>query len=184
MCPSLSTLTPFVWSITLGIVVILFFQCIGALVDPANNIGRGVKWGLVAHTTALFLFLMIPTALDLYQASIEFIDNRSFPGTEEIPAPGPIGYVVSLNLDPVTIVFITMFPLNQWLADGLLVISISNPSLKHLTRSTSPVIPLFYYLFHELLGHGLPEPDVPRLCWYVLNFLAGRWQHRQLTLMK
>ena len=58
---------------------------------------------------------------------MEWIDNRNFPGTDELP-PGPVGYDTTLNLDTGAVIFDVMFPSNQWLADGLLV-SLASDSL-------------------------------------------------------
>ena len=107
-----------------------------ALVDPANNIKKNVKWGLAAHTVAMFLFLSIPAAIALYTASMEWIDNRNFPGTDELP-PGPVGYDTTLNFDTRAAIFDVMFPLNQWLADGLLV-SLAPNSVAWMSNSVRP----------------------------------------------
>ena len=104
----------------LGIVVALFFRCMATLLSPANSIRKGTRLILVAHTVALLLFLTIPLGIDFYYLSIEYIDSREFPGDDQVP-PGPIGYDGLLALKPVATVFDAMFPLNQWLADGLLV---------------------------------------------------------------
>ena len=109
----------------LGIVVALFFQCTATLLDRANPIRKGIKWTLVAHTVALFLFLTIPFGIYFNYLSIDYINNREFPGNNEFP-PGPLGYTGLLNLKATTTVFDAMFPLNQWLADGLLVSPILN----------------------------------------------------------
>ena len=76
----------------------------------------------MAHTTALLVFLTIPISMDLYMASNQLIDNRSFPGGRGLP-PGPIGYESSLQSGNRVFNSISnvMFPLSQWLADGLLV---------------------------------------------------------------
>ena len=104
----------------------LFFQCMGVLLSPTTSVGRGIKWALVAHTIALFLFLTIPAGISLNYLSIEYINNRGFPGNNECP-PGPLGYDLGLGAKATTTVFDFMFPLNQWLADGLLVCFMSNP---------------------------------------------------------
>ena len=109
----------------LGIVVALFFQCTATLLDRANPIRKGIKWTLVAHTVALFFFLTIPFGIYFNYLSIDYINNREFPGNDEFP-PGPLGYTGLLNLKATTTVFDAMFPLNQWLADGLLVSPILN----------------------------------------------------------
>ena len=71
--------------------------------------------------------------MDLYIASIGFVDNRNFPGTDKRP-PGPLGCELAPNSKAVGVVFSVMFRLNQWLADGLLVscgssslVSVANP---------------------------------------------------------
>ena len=124
--------------ILLGIVVALFFQCISVLLSPINPLRKGIKWALVAHTIALFLFLTIPVGIELNNLFIDYINNREFPGNDEFP-PGPIGYDDLLNTKATTIVFTAMFPLNQWLADGLLVSPISNSvaSVYNVGRSSS-----------------------------------------------
>ena len=68
----------------------------------------------------MFSFLTIPAALDLNVTSITYIDDREFPGNEEFP-PGPIGWLRILGAKAIGTIFTVMFPLNQWLADGLLV---------------------------------------------------------------
>ena len=111
---------------SLGVVVALFFQCMGALLSPINPIRRGIKWALVTHTAALFLVLTIPVWADLNHLSIAYINNREYPGNDG-STPGPIGYDFTLNSKATTIISRVMFPLNQWLADGLLVGFVSNP---------------------------------------------------------
>lgn len=108
-----------------GIVVALFFQCIGVLLSPVNPIKKGTKWTLLVHTVAMFTFLTIPFGIFLNNKSICYINNREYPGDDQYP-PGPFGYWSILNTEGITTVFNIMFPLNQWLADGLLVRPISN----------------------------------------------------------
>ena len=122
----------------LGIVVALFFQCMATLLNPANPIRKRIRWALVAHTVTLFLFLTIPYGIDFDYLSTEYINNREFPGDDEF-LPGPIGYDNFLGLKATTIVFDAMFPLNQWLADGLLVSLILNSgaSVYNVARSSS-----------------------------------------------
>ena len=55
--------------------------------------------------------------------SLEYIDNREF-RNDKYP-PGPMGYDYLLSFKATITVFNVMFPLNQWLTDGLLV----SPSL-------------------------------------------------------
>ena len=67
-----------------GIVVALFFQCIRVLLSPTNPIKGGIRWTLVAHTVALFLFLTIPLGIDLNWLFITYVDYREFPGSSDI----------------------------------------------------------------------------------------------------
>ena len=111
--------------IFLGIAVALFFRCMDVLLGPANTIGRGIRWAPVVHTVALFSFMTVPIWIDPDYLPIEYVNNREFPGNDEFP-PGPFGYSISLGTKAINVVFDIMFPLNQWLADGLLVGPISN----------------------------------------------------------
>lgn len=120
------TLTPPVQYFFLGIVVALFFRCMGVLLSPANSIRRGVKLALVLHTAAMFAFLTIPIGMNANNLSTCYVNDREYPGNDESPA-GPIGYSYVLDRKAETFVFDAMFPLNQWLADGLLVGLVSNP---------------------------------------------------------
>ena len=91
-----------------------------ALLNPASGIKGGFKWGFMAHTVAMFSFLTIPLAINLSAVSHEYTDYRNFPGDETSP-PGPFGYSVFSIFETIFNVYRPMFPLNQWLADGLLV---------------------------------------------------------------
>ena len=104
-----------------GIVVALFFQCTAALTNPVNTTRKSVKLGLVAHATALFLFLTTRIVVNQYTVSTDYIDNRGFPGTDKVP-PGPTGYnSIHFTSGPFLNVYSVIFPLSQWLADGLFV---------------------------------------------------------------
>lgn len=105
-----------------GIVIVMFFQSTGALLDPANRKRGGLVWGLVAHTVAMFSFVTIYTATNLDMLSISFIDNREFPGIVDagIP-PGPVGYQLYIIPGALNMVTNSMILLNTWLADGLLL---------------------------------------------------------------
>jgi hypothetical protein len=118
---------------TPGIVVVLFFQCMGALLNPANCTGGSIKWGLVVHTATMFSFVTVYTATALDILSICYIDGREFPGGGEVLPPGPLGYRFSIYPKPLAIVPNVLFLLNNWLADGLLVSSESTQLLKRLT---------------------------------------------------
>ena len=90
------------------------------LLNPLNPIRKSIKWALVAHTMAMFSVLTTPVVIELLYFSIQYIDDRAFPGNDESP-PGPFGYQFYLSSTAASTVFELMFPLNQWLADGLLV---------------------------------------------------------------
>lgn len=107
-------------AILYGIVIVLFFQCMGALLNPVNRT-RGIKWALVAHTAAMFSFVTIYTAINLDIQSISYIDNREFPGVDSIPWPGPVGYQTLITSKAISVVPTIVFVLNTWLADGLLL---------------------------------------------------------------
>jgi hypothetical protein len=100
-----------------------------ALLDPVNRARGGVKWGLVAHTAAMFSFLTIYTAMNLNIQSLSFIDNREFAGTSaDVVIPhGPIGYQWFIRSHSIGIAPTPMLMLVSWLADGLLV-SVSKPT--------------------------------------------------------
>ena len=97
----------------------------GVLLSPINSMKKSTQWMLVAHTVALFSFITIPFGIGLNDLSILYINTREFPGSHGIP-PGPLGYKDVLVTEAASIFFNVMFPLNQWLADGLLVRPVLN----------------------------------------------------------
>ena len=105
----------------LGILIVLFSQCITGLLNPANRRREAIKRGLVSYTVVMFLVATVLTGMGLNLGSISFIDNREFPGIDGVVAPGPLGYQVLINSSALRIVPSFMFLLNYWLADGLLV---------------------------------------------------------------
>ena len=109
--------------VILGIVIVLFFHCMSALLSHANRATGGVNWLLVAHTAAMFSFVTIYTAMNSNLQSISYIDNREFPGIDDQISPGPLGYQLFIYGEAVSVVPNIMFLLNNWLADGLLVSS-------------------------------------------------------------
>ena len=102
----------------------MFFQCMGALFNPANRTKGGIKWPLVVHTAAMFSFATVYTGMALDLQSISFIDNRAFPGVDGLVFPGPLGYQLSVYYKAINLVPNFMVLLNNWLADGLLVSSV------------------------------------------------------------
>jgi hypothetical protein len=114
--------------IVLGIVIVLFFQCMGAFFNPANRLKGGIIWPLVAHTALMFSFVTIYTATSLDLQSISFIDNREFPGVDGLVPLGPLGYQLCIYSTAIGIVPNLMVLLNKWLTDGLLVSFSANPT--------------------------------------------------------
>ena len=108
-------------SFILGVLVMLFFQCMASLLSPANRKREGIKWGLVSYTVIMFLCatVVIGTANNI--ASISFIDNREFPGVVGVAPPGPLGYQQTICSGAAGIAPGLVSSLSYWLADGLLV---------------------------------------------------------------
>ena len=120
----------FAWStrsIVLGIVIVLFFRCMSALLINGNRQAEGIKWPLVAHIISMFSFATIITAMNLYLQHISYIDYRAFNSDGPIPS-GPLGYQISAYSKAIDIIPSIMFILNQWLADGLVVSLVSTSS--------------------------------------------------------
>ena len=114
----------FVCSVFLGIVIALFFKCVAALLNPAHRRGGRVKWGLVFYTVVMFSFLTMQTAVALHVQSISYVGNREFPGIARAVSRGPLGYLGFTRQEALDIVSTSMFFVNGWLADGLLVSSV------------------------------------------------------------
>ena len=123
----------------------MFFQCIGALINPANDTRRNVKLGLLAYTVALFAFSTISLGVTRDLWSTVFIDIRNFPGTEEYP-PGPIGsaFILGANV-ALTALILFSDVVNQWLSDGLLVSFIWNSAAcARYTYSSSYIVAMSF----------------------------------------
>jgi hypothetical protein len=155
-------------SIILGIVIVLFFQCMDALFDRGNRAKGGTKWPLIAHTIAMFLFATVYTATALDLQSNAYIDNREFPGIDGLVPPGPLGYQLSIYYKAIVLVPNLMVLLNSWLADGLLVSSAPTQLTRYLRWPSCSAISLLYHLCQEPLGRRISLLDVSRLCGYVL----------------
>ena len=106
-----------VLSVVLGVVTVLFSQCIAALFNPIHRRGKGIKWGLVSYTTVVFSAVTVFTAMNLSIQFISFVNNRGFAGG------GPLGYRISIGSAVLRITPRLMFLLNNWLANGLVVSS-------------------------------------------------------------
>ena len=96
-----------------------------ALLDPGNRKNGGTKWWLVAHTTAVFSLVTIFTTIELNFQFVAFIDNPGFPGNSVLP-PGPLGYGLSIFGGTISNFALVICPLNNWLADGLVVSVVFN----------------------------------------------------------
>ena len=121
---SMSLLTLPLRSTITGIIVILFYQCMNALLNPANRRGGAIVWGLVVHTVAMFSFVTVDVCMNLDIQSISSIDNREYPGTKP-GVSGPYVYqLVPLLTAPINTVPEIMAYFNMWLAGGLLVSSV------------------------------------------------------------
>lgn len=73
-----------------GIVIAIFFQAMGALLNPANRIRGGIQWVFVIHTAATFLCVTINVVTGASFLSMSYVDNREYPGDAE-HVPGPLG---------------------------------------------------------------------------------------------
>ena len=63
--------------------------------------------------------------MNLEIISVSYVDDREFPGIEGFMPPGPLGYRLIASSMMLGIVPNIMLFLNNWLADGLLVSSLS-----------------------------------------------------------
>ena len=106
--------------VILGIVIILFFRCMGALLHPTHRARGGVRWGFVAYTITAFSSVTVLTGMMLNMKSVSYINNRNFAGSDGSP-PGPSGYGISIRSKAIYILPNIMFVLNNSLADGVLV---------------------------------------------------------------
>ena len=109
------------YSVFVGILIVVFFQCMAALLNPATRRREDIKWGVVSYTVVMFSFATVFTGTTLHIQSISFVDNREFPGVKGTLPPGPLGYQWLVRSTVVGMVNNITFFLNNWLADGLLV---------------------------------------------------------------
>jgi len=110
----LSVLTVLFVCVILGMLVVLFFKCMTALLGSTHRRGEGIKWGLVSYTVIMYSLATMYTGTILHELSISYIDNRNFPC-------GPYGYQAYINYTAVGFIRRTTFRLSNWLADWLLV---------------------------------------------------------------
>ena len=122
ICPLIHTY--FVRSIyRSGIVIILFFQCMGTLLDHVIRTRGGIKWGLLAYTVAVFSFVTIFTVTALNVQLVSYVEFREVPD-------GPLFYHPTATEEWLAVMPEVVFSLNQWLADGLLVSSALNSAVR------------------------------------------------------
>ena len=107
------------FTVTLGILIVLFFQCVATLFKHIHVGRESVNWGLISYTVVMFSFVTVYTALNLNLQSTSFIDNREFPG-------GPTTYQINAQVGVPGIPPNVFFISNYWLADGFLVRSLSD----------------------------------------------------------
>ena len=111
-----SVLTSFV-RFVLGVVIVVFFQCMALLFTPVHRRGERIRWGLVSYTVAVFSVVTVFTTVNLYIQFSSFLDYRGF------AEGGPLGYQVFIGPAALRITPSLTFLLNGWLANGLLVSS-------------------------------------------------------------
>ena len=90
------------------------------LLGPTNRMRGGNKWGLVAHTVALFSVMTAGSAIGLFLLPVGYINGREFPGLGGI-ASGPLGYLALPKFVMVSGISDAAIQVNQWLVDGFLV---------------------------------------------------------------
>ena len=134
-------------SCVLGIVTVLFFKCMGALLDPLNHTRKRVKWGLMVHATTMFSLATIYIATGFEIHSTAYIDNREFTSVDGSFLPGPIGYKSFVYSKAISIIPNAAFLLNDWLADSLLVSSVLDTVASVFNQDCPPALSLFYTLF-------------------------------------
>ena len=113
----------------LGIFVAVFLQCMAALFNPFHRRGEPIKWGLVSYTIAMFSVATISAGMSIRNESVAYIDDREFPGIKGVLPPGPLGYRQFTSSKALEVIPTAMFALSNWLADGLLVSSLSDAAL-------------------------------------------------------
>ena len=109
----------------------LFFQCMAGLFNPVHRKGERIKWGLVSYTVVTFLTVIVGTVMNLGYQSASYVDNRELPGVEGVSPPGPFGYQLFTTSSVPAMITSVSFPLNNWLADGLLVSPPSDAAFTH-----------------------------------------------------
>ena len=97
-----------------GIIIHLFLQCMSVLLNPINRTRGGIKL-LVAHTVAMFSMVTAFTVIYLNAQHV------SYTSTQTCGPYSPLGQETTFLYSGPGHAFRFLFPLNQSLADGLLV---------------------------------------------------------------
>ena len=110
----------------LGVIIMLSFRSMIAMLNPIHRRGEGIRWWLVSYTMAMFSFVTVYTAVNLHIQSESFIDNRKdiTDGDSTVVSSGPLYYQLNIHTTALGLIPNTMFSLNNWLADGFLVSSL------------------------------------------------------------
>lgn len=170
-------------SIIVGIIIALFVKCIRVLLNPVNHTSRGIRWGVMIHTVMMFSFATIFVAVSFAAQPVYYVDNRKYPGFNG-KGPGPVGYFANVAyFKAINLIPNTMFLLNNWLADGILVSHILNRAPRCSTLVALPALSLLCPLCRQLPGHCLPLPDVLGFYWCVLKHSANQ-DDIQLTSLR
>ena len=156
-----------------------------ALLNPINRSREAIRWGLVSYTAAMFSFVTVLAGMKLNIQALSYVDDRKFPGVEDVLPLGPLGYQWFIFSKPLTLVPNSMFLLNNWLADGLLVCSLYDAALTHRVPDvgSSPALSLLRCLLHEPLGYCLPMLHVPWLVGYAFEFSVNLQRRSKLTAL-
>ena len=49
-----------------GVLVVLFFKCVAALLNPVYRRGEPIKYGLVSYTAVMFLVVTVENVIDIH----------------------------------------------------------------------------------------------------------------------
>jgi len=145
--------------------IVLFFKCITALLNPIYRRGESIKLGLVSYTVVMFSLATVFTAMNLDLESIAYIDNPNFTGITGVEKPGPLGYLDFIYLKTINVVPNVAFVVSNWLGDGFLVSSLFNVvSTRPGAHPFESALSLLRDPFHEPLGHRISLPHIPQFC--------------------
>ena len=109
----------------------MFFQCLTALFSPIHRRGDPINWEVVSYTVVMFSLVTIEIATQLHIQSLSYIDNRGFPGGDGVSSSGPYGYQRHIDPKAISVAQGVAFVLNNWLADGLLVIPLFDAAVTY-----------------------------------------------------